>query len=147
MPPPFRFFNPGLVSDVAMRSRRSGFTLIELLTVLAILGLLAALAANRFWTVKNRAYKVSMRNDLRTLATQQERYFEMNHAYASDPSALADFNPSAGVTILITWSGTVGWAGVAEHASVGADRCGYFTGPAPGGVAAPAAEQGIVVCD
>ena len=130
-----------------MKAKRPGFTLLELLTVLTILGLLAALAANRFWTVKNRAYKVAMRNDLRTLATQQERYFEANQVYASDPAGVPDFNPSSGVTIQITWSTNQGWAGVAEHASVGSDRCGYYTGPAPGGIASPATEQGIVVCD
>jgi prepilin-type N-terminal cleavage/methylation domain-containing protein len=126
---------------------RSGFTIVELLTVLVILGLLALIAVNRFWVVKERAYKVSMRNDLRNAVTQQERYFGSNQLYAPDDSLLSDFQASPGVTITVTWSGQAGWAGIAQHASIATDRCGYYIGPAPAGIAAPATSAGVVMCD
>jgi type IV pilus assembly protein PilA len=130
-----------------MKSKRAGFTLIELMTVLVILGLLAGIAVSRFWTVKERAYKVSVRADLRNVVTQQERYFGPNQAYAPDAALLSDFQPSPGVTITVTWSSNLGWAGIAEHASLPGERCGYFIGPAAGGVAAPATTAGVIMCD
>lgn len=130
-----------------MKPSRSGFTILELLTVLVILGLLAAIAVNRFWTVKERAYKVTMRNDLRTAVTQQERYFEANQYYAPDSALLPDFRTSTGITITVTWAAQSGWAAIAEHSSLAGERCGYYTGSAPGGIAAPATDAGVVMCD
>jgi hypothetical protein len=112
-----------------------------------IIGLLATIATNRFWAVKARAYKVSMRNDLRTMATQQERYFELNYSYATAPSMLVDFAVSPGVTINVTWTDVHGWAAIATHASLPGEQCGYFTGPAPAGIAAPAVAQGTIECN
>lgn len=126
---------------------RSGFTLLELLTVLVIIGLLATIAMNRFWAVKERAYKVSMRNDLRTMATQQERYFESNYAYATATAQLTEFSASAGVRVTMTWSTNQGWAAISQHSSLPGVQCGYFTGPAPAGIAAPATISGIIECN
>ena len=125
---------------------RSGFTILELLTVLVIIGLLATIATNRFWAVKERAFKVAMRNDLRTIATQQERYFESNYTYAATTAALTDFATSAGVTVTMTWNSNLGWAAISQHASLPGQQCGYFTGPAPAGIATPATAQGTIAC-
>jgi prepilin-type N-terminal cleavage/methylation domain-containing protein len=127
--------------------QRPGFTLIELLIVIIIVGLLATIATNRFWAVKARAYKAAMRSDLRNMATQQERYFDRNYTYANTPAQLTEFTGSAGVTVTITWNTNQGWAGTAAHASAPGDLCGYFTGPAPLGIAAPATLAGIVACN
>ncbi|MEX2282873.1 MAG: prepilin-type N-terminal cleavage/methylation domain-containing protein [Gemmatimonadota bacterium] len=126
---------------------RPGFTLLELLTVLVIIGLLATIATNRFWAVKERAYKAAMRSDLRTLATQQERYFESNYTYAATAAALTDFSASSGVTVTVTWNTNQGWAAISQHPSVPGEQCGYFTGPAPAAIATPAIAQGIIACE
>lgn len=127
--------------------RRQGFTLIELLTVMMIVGLLAAIALNRFWAVKDRAYKTSIKSDLRVAATQQERYFESNLAYSTDATWLPDFRQSPGVVITITWTASNGWAATAIHHSNPDISCGYFTGPAPVGSGGPATQPGMVTCD
>ena len=126
---------------------RHGFTILELLTVMIIVGLLATIAVSRFWSVKERSYKVAMKDGLRTVAVQQERYFEKHHTYANAVAALPDFQASSGVTINVTWSAQTGWAAQAEHVSVPGELCGYFTGAAPGGAAAPATDPGIIACD
>jgi len=130
-----------------MKHRQEGFTLIELLTVMLIVGLLAGLAANRYWSVKERVFKVAMRQDLRNVATQQERYFEKNMTYAASIDDLLDFEPSPSVTITITWGEKSGWAAIGTHASLPDEqKCGLFYGPAPGGSADPATISGTVAC-
>ncbi len=132
---------------MTMKRRRSGFTLIELITVIVIIGLLATIALVRFWGIKERSYRVSIKNDLKTAALQQERYFESNMSYAGDVTSLPDFNTSAGVTVTVTWSGVSGWAATGAHVTMPTQYCGYFVGPAPAGIAGPATTPGIVVCD
>ncbi|MGQ0560266.1 MAG: type IV pilin protein [Gemmatimonadota bacterium] len=127
--------------------RRPGFTILELLTVMIIVGLLAAIAVSRFWSVKERSYWVSVKNDLRNVAIQQERYFSNHQAYAADMPALPDARLSSGVTVTVVWSANTGWAATAEHTGMVGRKCGYFTGPAPAGVAAPATKSGSVACD
>jgi prepilin-type N-terminal cleavage/methylation domain-containing protein len=126
--------------------RRPGFTLLELLTVMLIVGILAAIALTRFWATKDRGYRAAMKSDLRNLAVQQERYFDRSYLYATVITDLPDFVTSAGVTINITWTANTGWAATADHAALPSMPCGYFTGPAPAGVAAPATLSGIVEC-
>lgn len=127
--------------------RRPGFTILELLTVMIILGLLAAIALSRFWSVKERAFWASIRNDLRTIATQQERYFANNMRYANAVGDLPDVTMSPGVTVTVNWADNSGWAATAEHASLAPKKCGFFMGPAPGGTADPATQPGAVACD
>lgn len=131
-----------------MKRRQQGFTLIELIAVMVILGLLAGLAANRYWSVKERVFKVTLRQDLRNVATQQEVYFNQNLTYAGDVADLTDFHASPSVTIRIIWSDKTGWAAVGEHASLPTGQnCGLFYGPAPAGAADPATVSGAVACD
>lgn len=127
--------------------RRPGFTLLELLTVMMIIGFLATIAVSRFWSVKERSYRVAVKTDLRTFAVQQERYFSSNMAYASSAGDVPDFSPSAGVTITVTWASANGWAAEGEHTSLVGQKCGYFTGPAPAGSAGPATQSGAIACD
>lgn len=127
--------------------RRPGFTILELLTVLVILGLLAVIAVTRLWAVKDRSYRAAVKSDLRTITVQQERYFAKNMAYASDVMILPDITMSPGVSVTVTWTAPDGWAATAEHASLAPQNCGYFTGAAPAGVAEPATQAGVIVCD
>jgi prepilin-type N-terminal cleavage/methylation domain-containing protein len=123
-----------------------GFTILELLTVMIIVGLLAAIAVSRFWSVKERSFRVALKSDLRNVAIQQEVYYQKNNAYAPDASALTDFFASTGVTVTIKWAANNGWAGIAEHASLPNEQCGYFTGPAAAGIASPATVSGEIKC-
>jgi len=130
-----------------MVNRRAGFTLLELVTVIVIIGLLAAIAFTRFWTVKERGYWAAIKSDIRASAVQQERYYEKNMEYASDPTLLPDYTNSPGVTITVTWASNQGWAATATHSSFTGKFCGYFTGPAPAGIAPPATNAGEIKCD
>ena len=127
--------------------RRPGFTILELLTVMVIVGLLAAIAVSRFWSVKERSYRVAVKSDLRTISVQQERYFAKNMEYAANLSDLPDIALSDGVAITVVWTAPDGWAATAEHTSLSPQKCGYFTGPAPPGTAAPATQSGTIACD
>lgn len=127
--------------------QRAGFTILELMTVMVIIGLLAAIAVSRVWAVKERSYRASVKNDLRTLTVQQERYFAKNMAYASDPADLPDMAFSPGVSVQVTWTDPGGWAATAEHTSLAPENCGYFTGTAPAGSADPATASGLIACD
>lgn len=132
---------------MTLARRRPGFTLLELLTVMMIIGLLATIAMTRFWSLKERGYWASVRSDLRNTAMLQERYYEKNMAYASDVTELPDVTESAGVIIAIKWASNEGWAATGEHNSNTGHFCGYYTGPAPAGIAAPATQPGVIKCD
>ena len=130
-----------------MQPRRDGFTLIELLTVVVIVGILAAFGISFLWQSKDRAMIATMQTDLKVMATHQESYFGKNLTYAADVSDLTDFDPSPGVTVVITAAGQTGWAGTAEHASLDGRQCGMFYGLAAASDAPPATSPGIVACD
>ena len=55
------------------RARR-GFTLIELLVVMAIIGLLLALASPRYFNSLDRSKEVALREDLRVLRAQIDKF-------------------------------------------------------------------------
>jgi prepilin-type N-terminal cleavage/methylation domain-containing protein len=129
-----------------MQARRGGFTLIELLIVLVLVGILATIGLSRFWTAKDRALVATMKGDLRSLATQQEIYYERNFSYALDLAALEGFNLSPGIDLDITHADNAGWAGVATSPSVSSGMCGFFFGTVPSGAGAPATDSGVVEC-
>ncbi len=116
--------------------------------MLVIIGILASIGVNRFWNAKGRAFKAALRSDLRTMAVQQERYYDRFFVYASTPGVLPDFAASSGVTLTVTWNTNQGWAAIANHASLApTEQCAYFTGPAPAGIAPPAVLSGMMECN
>jgi len=127
-------------------SDRRGFTLIELLIVVVIIGILAAIAIPKFASTKERAYLVSMKADLRNLATIEEAYLFDNGVYlagtasnlggvATRLDATTQFVPSAGVTVVATVvAGPIGWSATASSTAT-AKRCYIFVRTPPLGVA------------
>jgi len=53
---------------------RRGFTLIELLVVMAIIGLLLALASPRYFNSLDRSKEVALREDLKVMRAQIDRF-------------------------------------------------------------------------
>lgn len=130
-----------------MMPRRKGFTLIEVLIVLVIIAIVATIGLNRLWSAKDRSLISTMIADLRSLATEQEIYFDRNFAYAGNLADLVDYSPSPGVTITLTNAQTDGWAGNAVHLSLTGTQCGIFTGNAPQAAGAPATVVGVIACN
>ena len=92
-----------------MLKKRDGFTLIELLIVIVIIGILAAIAIPKFGKTREKAYFKAMQSDLRNLQSQQEVYYSNptnSYQYAPAVSNLTDFNPSQGVTVSMSGSGS-----------------------------------------
>ena len=54
--------------------RIAGFTLIELLVVMAIIGLLLALASPRYFNSLDRSKETALREDLRVLRSQIDKF-------------------------------------------------------------------------
>jgi len=128
-----------------MQRRNDGFTLIELLIVVVIIGLLAAIAVPKFASTKGKAYTATMKGDLRNLATAQEAYWNDNAAYygGSFPSTQMVYNPSVGVTIVISEANGAGWAATAAHAN-SPTTCALFAGPVS--PPSPATIEGQIAC-
>ena len=124
-----------------------GFTLIELLIVVVILGVLAAIAIPKFANTKDKAFKATMRSDLRNLAVAQEShvYDYANYYDGAVPGGTLDFNPSEGVSITLSDVSLGGWAATATHTGIPGETCALFIGLA--NPVAPATVEGQVVCD
>jgi type II secretion system protein G len=67
---------------------QKGFTLIELLVVISIVGLLSSLALTSFSIARYKARDAKRVQDLRTIATALEMYYQDNGSY---PVPSADF--------------------------------------------------------
>ncbi|MGI8619653.1 MAG: type II secretion system protein [Gemmatimonadaceae bacterium] len=125
--------------------KRKGFTLIELLIVVVIIGILAAIAIPKFANTKGKAYKATMKGDLRNLATAQEGYAADNAGNyftgtALGPAIIAGtgYAPSTGVTVN-TATDVNGWWAEARHGSLPAGEwCAIFISNSPTGVASGA---------
>jgi type IV pilus assembly protein PilA len=61
----------------------AGFTLIELLIVIVIIGILAAIAIPIFLTQRHKAVDASMKQDLTTVAIEENTYFVDNSNYVA----------------------------------------------------------------
>ena len=122
---------------------RSGFTLIELLIVVVIIGILASIAIPKFVNTKEKAYLASMKSDLRNLATAEEAFLFDSLTYTTSLVMLNNFQPSAGVTIVVNAANGGGWSATASH-GVSLKRCYLFYGSAaPIGTAT---QEGKVSC-
>ena len=63
---------------MSISSHRKGFTIIELIATVAIIGLLASIAILKTRQSRDKALRVSMIADLRTLVAAQEAFFSSN---------------------------------------------------------------------
>jgi prepilin-type N-terminal cleavage/methylation domain-containing protein len=129
----------------SMRSRQ-GFTLIELLIVVVIIGILAAIAIPKFANTKEKAVVASMKSDLRNLASAQEAYWVENRTYygAAIPGAGIQFNPTAGVTIVVVTATDAGWSARATGLPLTTTQCVIFYGTTP--PILPATADAAVAC-
>ncbi len=121
---------------------RRGFTLIELLIVVVIIGLLAAIAIPKFASTRERAYVVTIKGDLRNLATAQESYFGDFVTYTTSLAALNAYE-SEGVSITIGAASAMGWSATGSHVGTG-KTCAMYMGTAA--AVAPADQAGEVKC-
>jgi len=123
-------------------SQDRGFTLIELLIVMVIIGLLATIAIPKFAASKEKALLVSMKADLRNLATQQESYSIEYNAYTTSfpPTIYTVTTGVTGPTISLTADG---WTAFVGH-SISTKTCAIFAGTTP---LAPAVDEGVPRCE
>ena len=126
---------------------RRGFTLIELLIVVVIIGILAAIAIPKFANSKEKAFKASMKSDLRNVATAQEAYIYDFATYYSGavPAPALNYTPSQGVTVTLSSVSAGGWAATSTHTGIPGVTCALFVGMAS--PVAPATVEGQVTCN
>ena len=122
---------------------RNGFTLIELLIVVVIIGLLATIAIPKFSNTKEKAYVAAMKSDLRNLATAEEAFFYDSAKYTNNLALMNNFNPSAGVTMVVNATAS-GWSASTTSAFAPARTCALFSGNAA--PLAPATVEGRITC-
>ena len=67
--------------------KSKGFTLIELMIVVAIIGVLAAVAIPLYTGYTNRAKRVEAEEQLMTVATSEEDYFNNYRKYVKEDSS------------------------------------------------------------
>lgn len=125
---------------------RQGFTLIELIIVVVVIGVLAAIAVPKFFLTRERAYRSSMKADLRSLSTVQEIYHVANFTYSNSLVTL-EMATSRGVVVSINEATAQGWSATATHPGVPGSQCGIYYGNAAAAGGSPATAPGMVTCD
>ncbi|MBO7126042.1 prepilin-type N-terminal cleavage/methylation domain-containing protein [bacterium] len=71
--------------------RKKGFTLIEIMVVVTIMGILAAVAIPLYSGYANRAKRVEAEEQLMTLASAEEDYFNTYRQYTIDKDMLKKY--------------------------------------------------------
>ena len=71
--------------------RKKGFTLIEIMIVVAIIGILAAVAVPLYTGYANRAKRVEAEEQLMTLASAEQDYFNTYRQYTTDKTVLKKY--------------------------------------------------------
>jgi prepilin-type N-terminal cleavage/methylation domain-containing protein len=122
-----------------------GFTLVELLMACIVIGILALIAIPKYTDARHRAFKATLRSDLKNLATQEELYYREATRYTSDLTAL-EGGESRGVTVTVNEATNEGWAAVAVHEGLPDQRCGIYSGKADPSGGDPADRPGVVMC-
>ena len=107
--------------------------------------ILAAIAVPRLNVTRHKAYRTTLRSDLKSLSNAQELYFNVHFTYSSDLSAL-QAPQSEGVTVTVNEANNGGWAATATHAGLTSEQCGIFYGDADASGASPATTPGVTTC-
>lgn len=128
-----------------MGSVRRGFTLVELLIAVVVVGLLAAMTIPRLGASKDRAFRATMKSDLRSLSTSQASHFYDTAVYTADLDLLETrgFQRSNGVSVTINEATLSGWSATVSHLG-SLRRCYLFVGNAAS--VGSAVEEGVITC-
>ena len=90
---------------VKSRQNVAGFTLMELLIVIVLLGILISLGTGSFASSIRRGRDNRRKNDVRSIATALEAYFNDKGAYPTSNSSGEMVGCGAGDAAVCTWGG------------------------------------------
>ena len=111
-----------------MHPRRTGFTFVEILLAMAVFGILSAVALPKYRLMKDKAYKTTLRADLRELRNAEESFWAENQMYTTDASQL-DWRPTTDVTVVISSSDpSAGFQATARHTLMTGTECSTYMG-------------------
>jgi len=120
-----------------------GFTTVEALVVIAVLGILAWIGLGLI-SIREKAFLVVMKADLRHIVTQQEPHAIDHYKYANDITDLS-FKPSEGITVELLGEAR-GFTARTTHVGLPGVRCAVFMGTVSS-IYGPATVSGAVSCD